>query len=73
MGKEEKGEVDPDQGSLYLLTEQNYLHPSVKVRPVSVSNGITWTKNNKFMFYIDTPTRNVDVFDFDLDSGTICK
>ncbi|GBP60669.1 Regucalcin [Eumeta japonica] len=71
MGKEVKGEVDLDQGSLYVVTEKNYLNPLVKVRPVSVSNGIAWTRNSKFMFYIDTPSRNIDVFDFNLDIGGI--
>lgn len=73
MGKEENGEVDPDQGSLYMVNDQNYLNPPIKVKPVSISNGIAWTKNNKFMFFIDTPTRNIDVFDFDIDSGSISE
>lgn len=71
MGKEVGNDVDKDQATLYMLDEGNYLHPSHKVRPVSVSNGIAWTSDNKFMFYIDTPTGNIDVFNFDLEEGTI--
>ncbi|XP_049884815.1 regucalcin-like [Pectinophora gossypiella] len=71
MGSEVNGEVDTDQATLYLLDQYNYVHPEAKVRPVSVSNGIAWTSDNKYMFYIDTPTRNVDVFDFELATGSI--
>lgn len=73
MGKEVDGNVVKDQASLYMLDASNYLNPEVKVRPVSVSNGIAWTSDNKYMFYIDTPTKNIDVFDFNLKKGTICK
>lgn len=73
MGKEVKDVVDKDQATLYMLDQYNYLNPVDKVRPVSISNGIAWTSDKKFMFYIDTPTRNIDVFDFDLDNGFIRK
>ncbi|CAH2095369.1 unnamed protein product [Euphydryas editha] len=71
MGNEVNDRVEKDQGTLYMLTENNYINPETKVRPVSISNGIAWTADNKFMFYIDSPTRNVDVFDFDLETGSI--
>ncbi|KAG6457530.1 regucalcin [Manduca sexta] len=71
MGKEVGNNVDKDQATLYMLSEENYLNPVEEVRPVTVSNGIAWTSDNKFMFYIDTPTRNIDVFDFDLENGSI--
>ncbi|XP_013186262.2 regucalcin-like [Amyelois transitella] len=71
MGKEENGAVDQDRASLYMLDEHNYANPEIKIRPVSLSNGLAWTPDNKYMFYIDTTTRNVDVFDFDLDSATL--
>ena len=38
---------------------------------ITVSNGIVWTKDGKTMYYIDTPTMNVDAFDFDGTNGTI--
>ncbi|VVD03596.1 unnamed protein product [Leptidea sinapis] len=71
MGKEADGNVDENQGTLYTLTKDNYINPEVKVRPVSVSNGIAWTSDDSYMFYIDSPTRNIDVFDYELDSGVI--
>ncbi len=38
---------------------------------VSISNGIAWSIDGRKMYYIDTPTREVAVFDYDLDSGEI--
>ncbi|CAH0731851.1 unnamed protein product, partial [Brenthis ino] len=73
MGYETEAGVDKDQATLYMVTETNHKNPEVKVRPVSISNGIAWTSDNKFMFYIDTPTRNIDVFDFDLENGSISE
>ncbi|MFG2721961.1 SMP-30/gluconolactonase/LRE family protein [Streptomyces sp. NPDC048416] len=32
---------------------------------VSVSNGTGWSPDGRLMYYVDTPTRTVDVFDFD--------
>ncbi|KAI8437585.1 hypothetical protein MSG28_011865 [Choristoneura fumiferana] len=71
MGKEEGSYIDKDQGTLYMMDEYNYVHPETKVRPVSISNGMAWTADNKFMFYIDSPTKNIDVFDFNLNTGAI--
>ena len=32
---------------------------------VSISNGLDWSLDGRTMYYIDTPLRSVDVFDFD--------
>mmetsp|Transcript_31249 Transcript_31249/g.72876 ORF Transcript_31249/g.72876 Transcript_31249/m.72876 type:complete len:328 (+) Transcript_31249:39-1022(+) len=37
----------------------------------TISNGLTWTKDCKTMYYIDTPTRQVDAMDFDAESGEV--
>ncbi|GFG33415.1 hypothetical protein Cfor_10009 [Coptotermes formosanus] len=65
------GSVTPDQGSLYLLQAGN--GPVVKVSPVSISNGLAWNKDNTLMYYIDTATGQVDVFDFNVDEATIAN
>lgn len=38
---------------------------------VAISNGIVWPSDGKSMLFIDTPTRRVDRFDWDADSGAI--
>jgi len=63
------GYVTPNQGSLYLLQAGN--DPVVEVSPVSISNGLAWNKDNTLMYYIDTATNQVDVFDYNLENATI--
>ncbi|MCY3958179.1 MAG: SMP-30/gluconolactonase/LRE family protein [Chloroflexi bacterium] len=56
-------------GKLYRLDPD--LSVQVMVDSVSISNGIDWSPDDRLMYYIDSPTRRVDVFDFDLDDGAI--
>ncbi|KAK3927133.1 Regucalcin [Frankliniella fusca] len=79
------GQVTPDQGSLYRITvlsrsgHLNQAAPTMGqavdvttvLRPVSISNGLVWNREQTLMYYIDTPTRRVDVFDFNLSEGTL--
>jgi sugar lactone lactonase YvrE len=38
---------------------------------VSVSNGLDWTSDGRQMYYIDSPTLGVDVFEFDVAGGSL--
>ena len=42
-----------------------------KFGPVTNSNGLAWSKCGRTMFYIDTPSKKVRAFDFDVEAGAI--
>jgi sugar lactone lactonase YvrE len=38
---------------------------------VKLSNGLAWSVDKKTMYYIDTPQKGVDAFDFEMETGNI--
>ncbi|XP_075730112.1 regucalcin [Rhipicephalus microplus] len=42
-----------------------------KLNGVTISNGLTWTNDNRIMFYDDSVPRQIYAFDFDLATGEI--
>jgi sugar lactone lactonase YvrE len=55
--------------ALYMLDSQQQLQQ--KIDSVTISNGIIWSLDNQTMYYIDTPTRQVKAYDYDIESGSI--
>ncbi|XP_043478315.1 regucalcin-like [Leptopilina heterotoma] len=61
----------PNQGELYSLDSNKVL--TTRVTSVSISNGLAWSLNNKLLYYIDSPTRKVAEYDYDLLTGSIAN
>ncbi|MFH9083336.1 MULTISPECIES: SMP-30/gluconolactonase/LRE family protein [unclassified Streptomyces] len=55
----------PGGGTLSRLTGDGAVRTVLP--DVTVSNGTGWSPDGRLMYYIDTPTRRVDVFDHDAD------
>ncbi|PSN29600.1 Regucalcin, partial [Blattella germanica] len=68
----EVGHIIPNRGTLFVLNSDSDV-PLAVVSPISVSNGLAWNENNTLMYYIDYLPAGVDVFDFNLESGTIAN
>jgi sugar lactone lactonase YvrE len=67
-GSMDMGETSPS-GNLYSLESGK---PARKLLDgVVISNGLTWSPDYKIFYYIDTPTRQVRAYDYDLNTGDI--
>lgn len=59
-------------GSLYRLERVDGTdRVSRHLTGLAVSNGIGWSPDDRLMYYVDSPTLRVDVFDFDLADGVL--
>lgn len=59
----------PEQAGLHCLTAEKEMRTALN--PVSLSNGLGWTRDGTTMYYIDTIPHHVHAFDFDGKTGTI--
>jgi len=66
-GTMDMNEKDPT-GSLYSLDGKAVTRI---LGDVTISNGMAWSPDHKTFYYIDTPTRTVRAFDYDLETGMI--
>ena len=61
----------PQQGALYRVEPDGR---SRQLRTgVTVSNGLAWSPDHRTLYYIDSPTRTVQAFDYDLDTGDLTR
>jgi sugar lactone lactonase YvrE len=61
----------PGAGSVYRLGPDGTVETVVE--GVTISNGLGWSIDGKCMYYVDSPTQSIDVFDFDVESGAIAN
>jgi sugar lactone lactonase YvrE len=58
-------------GRLYRLDADGSMH--VVLRDVGTSNGIVWSLDRRTLYFIDTPLRRIDAFDFNDATGAIAN
>lgn len=51
--------LDPDGGFTELLSD------------IGCSNGLAWNSDCRTLYYVDSPERRIEAFDFDISSGSI--
>ena len=68
-GSMDINEKDPN-GFLYSFDGKQ---TTALLDQITISNGLAWSPNHKIFYYIDTPTRLVKAFDYDLKSGQIAN
>jgi sugar lactone lactonase YvrE len=60
-----------EKSNLFCLNNDGSI--SMKLDGVTISNGIVWSSDKKHMYYIDTPTRQVMEYKYDITSGDITE
>jgi sugar lactone lactonase YvrE len=65
-------DAHPEAGSLYCLRPET-LEATEEVHGVNVSNGIGWSPDGRWCYYIDSATRRVDRFHFDPEAGALSE
>jgi len=58
-------------GALYRLGADG--SPARVLTGVAISNGLGWSPDGTTVYFIDSPTQRVDVFDFELQSGEVAN
>jgi sugar lactone lactonase YvrE len=67
------GTMDMDEkaasGNLYSL--ESGKSPRKLLDGICISNGLAWSPGHRIFYYIDTPTRQIRAYDYDLETGNI--
>jgi sugar lactone lactonase YvrE len=62
----------PGAGTLYRVDYANGgLRAFAQLRGTTISNGLDWSGDNARMYYVDSATQRIDMFDFDVDAGQL--
>jgi sugar lactone lactonase YvrE len=62
-------DFSPHSAALYRV-EADWSFERI-VRDVTQSNGIAWRPDGRKMYFIDSATRGIDVFDYDIGTGSV--
>lgn len=55
--------------ALYRIEPDGAVEPAIE--GTTISNGLDWSPDGARMYFVDSPTQRVDVFDFDLGAGRL--
>ena len=62
-------DLQPGAACLYRLDTDRSLH--TVLTGLTISNGLDWSPDATLCYFVDSPLRRVDVFDYDLATGTL--
>lgn len=62
-------DLSPGAGALYRIGHD--LSVDKVIGDVSISNGLDWSPDGSTFYFIDSPARRIDAYDFDAGSGEI--
>jgi sugar lactone lactonase YvrE len=61
--------ITPGRGALYRIDPDGTV--TTVLEDISLANGLDWSPDGKTLYFIDTYSRAIDAFDFDMDHGTL--
>jgi sugar lactone lactonase YvrE len=62
---------DTRPGSLYVV--DSAWRPASKLTGLAIANGLAWHRERREMYFVDSPTRRIDRFDWDAGTGHLVR